>query len=400
MVAIAGLRGTGDFGADERPKNFREMILWLNPNGSAPLTALMAKTRKESTDDPEFSWWEEVQGITRLQLNDGTGMLAGDTAFVVDNGSGALSLVPGDLLLVETDIGTTYANEIIQVATVTDDNNFTATRGAAGTTAGAIADDTWFLRIGSAFAEGTNSPDVSSNNPTKYSNFCEIFKTAYEVTETLKKTKARTGDTLANDKKRKMFRHSIEQEHSLIFGRSSETTGSNGKPLRTTGGIIEFLATAGRVFKYGAALTTLNDVLDNVYDVFDYTGEGTTGGDERMIFCGNLAANILNKLAVLDGTVNFGEVVKVYGMAFTKYVTPQGTFFIKTHPLFNQHPVYSASMLVIDPPGLRYRPLRDTKSMSNIQANDADTEKGQWLTEAGFEFNHMQTMKFLHNLSI
>ena len=52
MAAVAGLRGTGDWGTDERPKNFRELILWRDPNGEAPLTALMAKMRKESTDDP------------------------------------------------------------------------------------------------------------------------------------------------------------------------------------------------------------------------------------------------------------------------------------------------------------------------------------------------------------
>ena len=39
-MAVAGLRGTGDWATDERPKNFREMILWRNPNGMAPLTAL------------------------------------------------------------------------------------------------------------------------------------------------------------------------------------------------------------------------------------------------------------------------------------------------------------------------------------------------------------------------
>lgn len=27
-MAVAGLRGTGDWAMDERPKNFREMILW------------------------------------------------------------------------------------------------------------------------------------------------------------------------------------------------------------------------------------------------------------------------------------------------------------------------------------------------------------------------------------
>ncbi len=56
MAAVAGLRGTGDWGTDERPKNFREMILWRNPNGTAPIFALMARVQKESVNDPEFSW--------------------------------------------------------------------------------------------------------------------------------------------------------------------------------------------------------------------------------------------------------------------------------------------------------------------------------------------------------
>lgn len=56
MAAVAGLRGTGDWATDERPKNFREFILFRNPNGTAPIFALMARVQKESTDDPEFSW--------------------------------------------------------------------------------------------------------------------------------------------------------------------------------------------------------------------------------------------------------------------------------------------------------------------------------------------------------
>jgi hypothetical protein len=40
MSGIAGLRGTGDFGTDERPKGFREGILFFNPNGEAPIFAL------------------------------------------------------------------------------------------------------------------------------------------------------------------------------------------------------------------------------------------------------------------------------------------------------------------------------------------------------------------------
>jgi len=399
MPAIAGLRGTGDWGADERPKNFRETILWLGPNGSAPLTALMAKMKKESTDDPEFSWWEEEQGITRVQLNDADAMASGDTAVVVD--SGALALVPGDVLMVEVDIATTYDNELVLVTAVADDTNFTIARGYGGTTAAAIADNTWFTRIGSSFGEGTNSPDSATNNPSKQTNFAQIFKTSYELTNTAKGTRTRTGDPKKNDKKRAMFKHSIALEQAFLFGKPNEDIDpSNGKPRRTTGGLLHFLAQAGRIHKYSAALTDINEWADNVYDVFDYTGEGSTGGDERLILCGNGAANALNKLAQSAGTVNYGEVVKVYGMNLTRLVLPQGTFFLKTHPLMNQHPVFTNSAFVIDPPGVRYRPFRDTKPQDNIQAPDADTDKGQWLSEVGCEFNHLKTMKFLHNIAV
>ena len=56
MAAVAGLRGTGDWATDERPKNFRETILWRTPNGDTPLTALMSKVQSDSVDDPEFNW--------------------------------------------------------------------------------------------------------------------------------------------------------------------------------------------------------------------------------------------------------------------------------------------------------------------------------------------------------
>ena len=42
-MAFLGMRGTGDWATDERPKNYRQGILYLYPNGSAPLTGLLSK---------------------------------------------------------------------------------------------------------------------------------------------------------------------------------------------------------------------------------------------------------------------------------------------------------------------------------------------------------------------
>lgn len=393
-MAILGIRGTGDWGTDERPKNFRETILWRQPNGQTPLTALLSKMAGESTNDPEFAWWEEQLNTLRFQVVAG-GALIGATSIDIEVAVDTTNMVEGDLLLVEKADATTYDNEILEVVSVTDANTFVCLRGAAGTTAAAIAASSYLTKIGNVYAEGTGAPTSSTRNPTKLSNFCQIFKTTYELTNTAKGTNARTGDPLKNDKKRKMFDHSIAQEWAYLFGRKSETTGTNGKPKRTTGGLRSFLSSNVTVF--GAA-TTEDTLLAALYPVFNYS---SGAGDERLILAGNGAINVINKVAKNSSSsrVNFDGVVKLYGMSLQRWITPQGVFYIKSHPLMNNHARYTNSAFVIDPSALKYRHFRDTFFKDNIQANDSDTQKGQWLTEAGLEVNHESTMAYIGNFN-
>jgi hypothetical protein len=50
-------------------------------------------------------------------------------------------------------------------------------------------------------------------------------------------------------------------------------------------------------------------------------------------------------------------------------------------------------MLIFNPQSCVRRPLggRDTKEQKNIQANDADLQKNQWIDEIGWEFHHEKT---------
>lgn len=401
-MAIAGLRGTGDMGTDERPKNFREMILWRSPNGMAPLTALMSKMRSESTDDPEFAWWEEELNQVRLQTFYTTGYSTTDVTLTVTT-AGAQNgqdLVPGDILLVEKAIASAaYDHELVVVSSITSSSVIVVARAFAGTSAAPIANSVYLTKIGNTFAEGTTSPNVTTRNPTKFFNYCQIFKTAYEQTKTLAKTKMRTGDVLKNDRKRKMFDHSVALENAFIFGKKSETTGANGKPQRTTGGILQQLQAGNSSSIYAFSTTpTVNSMLDNIYQVWDYESEA---GSERIGFCGNNALNTLNKLAnaATNTRINFDGYVTLYGMKLMRWVLPQGEIYLKTHPLFNTHGRFTNDMLIIDPTVLKYRYLRDTDFQDNIQANDADTVKGQWLTEAGLELHHAKTCKWLSNMT-
>ena len=395
LMAVAGMRGTGDWGTDERPKNFRELILWRNPNGSAPLTAFLAKMSSEKTDDPEFAWWEEELKPVRLQVN-GVMNTVTTTVFVVQaetsSISGALNLVAGDVLLVETSDATTA--EIVRVNGVASDTTFDVIRAQAGTSAAAIPDTTRITKIGNVFAEGTTSPTVSFRNPTKKLNYTQIFKTAYEATRTAKQTFARTGDLLKNDRKRKMFDHSNALEFAFIFGKPLETTGSNGKPMRFTGGLRHFISSNVTVF---STTPTESTFISAVSPVFDFDAGG---GNERIVFGGNGFLTSLNRLAKAGMQIRTDNTVKIYGMELQKWIIPQGTFYFRTHPLFNVHTRYTNSAFIIDPSAIIYRALQDTVFQDNIQANDADEQKGQWLTECGLEIHHERTMAYLGNFVV
>jgi hypothetical protein len=405
MAAIAGLRGTGsgDWGTDERPKNFREMILWRNPNGSAPLTALMAKMRSESTDDPEFAWYEEEMNPVRCNVS--SAMSAAGVTAVIDSGD-AYNLVAGDLVYVEAAAATATFPEIMTVVAVQSSTQFTVTRGSANTSAAGVSANAKLLKIGNAFEEGTTSPASSTRNPTKNYNYTQIFKTAYRITNTAKATRFRTGDPVKNDKKRRMFDHSVSLEQAFLFGARHEATGGTAsKPQRYTGGLYYFLqaaynaTTAPTIKSIASTVTnTGNDaLLDAVYQVFDYNTDSS--GNERIVLCGNGFLNYMNKWVKYDGStrINYEGTIRAWGMELQKWTIPQGTLYLKTHPLMNVNSRFTNGAFVIDPSGIRYRPLsgRDTKFQDNIQANDADETKGQWITEAGVEFHHLKSMRYL-----
>jgi len=407
MSGIAGLRGTGDWGVDERPKSFREGILRFNPNGTAPLYALSSKAKKRSVNDPEFSWWAEGNPLIRLQVNGA--LLATDTQIVVDsadpsattlgaNLGTATHLKAGDILLVEPVAdNATFDHELLEVDTVVSDTVFTARRGAGGTTAAAIANDVWLTVIGSAYAEGTGIPRAVTRNPIKFSNYVQIFKDTYELTGTADKTKTRTNNDYSEDKKRKMMKHSADIEWAMLFGRPAETTGDNGKPKRFMAGLRYFIPTSN-VTIFGAPVTptTLLDALSPIFD-FD-----TGAGDTRIVFAGRQALTELSKIFAGEVTFNVNNVVKVYGMDFQEFILPSGRVLMRSHPQMSRHGLYKNSAFVVDFDAISYvtqtgRP--DGRAKDDVQTDDEDVRRGFWQSDCGMEVHYGGlTMAYLGNI--
>lgn len=405
QINIAGLRGTDNFTTGERPENFRETILWLNPNGEAPLTALLSKMKSEKTDDPSFHWFEESQGHVRPQITaneviEGISVVEVDPDDILNGISGIGSIVAGDILVRESIIAMPGSGEQVLVTSVNvATNEMTVTRGFGGTAIVLWTAGDRLTKIGTAFAEGTGAPEANTRNPSQINNFCQIFKSTIDITETSRKTNYRTGDLEKNEKKRKMFDHSRDMEMAFWFGRKSITTGPNNKPRRTTGGLLNFITTNNKLYDAGPNPLTEDDFIDDISQMFNFDGQGA--GDQRLAFCGNEALTTLNILARTSPStrINFDGFVKAYGMKMMQWTIPQGTIYLKTHPLFNIVPGYSAMMAAINPAGMRYRALRDTQYKPNVQDNDEDTFKGEWISECGLEVNHEKTMTVLGGLS-
>lgn len=384
MSAIAGLRGTGDWGTDERPKNFREGILRFNPAGTAPIFALSSKAGKRSTDDPEFSWWAEGNAVIRLQVNGALGttdqLVTVDSADPTSTTLGAnlgtaQHLKEGDILLVEPLVdNATFDQELLQVTGTMSDTQFSVTRGAGGTTAATIADNRFLLVIGSAYAEGTGAPRATSRNPTKFSNYIQIFKDTYELTGTADKTKTRTNNNYSEDKKRKTWKHSSDIEWSIMFGRKNETVGDNGKPLRFMGGLREAIPAANTtVFSSAVTPSTLLSAISPVFD-FD-----TGAGDTRMAFAGNTALTELSKIFANEVVFQVNNVVKVYGMDFQEFVLPMGRVLMKSHPLLSRNSLYRSSMFVLDFDSIKYVTQKDRpdgRVKDDVQLDDEDVRRG------------------------
>jgi len=409
MSGLAGLRGTGDWGTSERPQDFRESILFYNPNGTAPIFALTGKAGKKTVSDPTFSWWSEPNTLVRLTTS--LAMAAGDTTCTVTNAdptsttpgvvwSAATHLKPGDILYVEPSAdAATFSGELIMVGTVLSDTQFTVVRAQGGTSAASIAQGSNLTLLGSAFAEGTGAPPAVSRNPIIYSNNTQIFKDTYELTGTATETFARTGDAWSNDKKRKMFDHARAIEMAILWGRAAVTTGTNGKPLRFMGGLRSFIPSTN-VTVFGSAVT-VSSLLDALNPVFDFD---TEGGDTRIVFMGNKGLLELNKViqASTNLRINFSQEVKIYGLDFKELIMPRGRLLLRSHPLMSRHGLLQKGAFVLDFASVKYVAMkgRDTRTRDDVQLKDEDVRRGFIQTECSLMVDRGGlTCAYLGNIS-
>jgi hypothetical protein len=386
MAAVLGLRGTGSFTADTiRPKNYREGILLLFPNASAPLTALLSKLSEQATDDPEFKWFEKLLPDQQALLNvDAT---TTDTTLSLVTAADYTKFKAGHVVL------NVNTGEIMWI--VSSVSGFiTVVRAQGSVVATAIGASDPILVIGSAYAEGDGVSDAITYDPSIVSNYTQIFRNVFDITGTASATRIRYGDGQFQKEARReaLELHSIEMERAFLFGAKTENLTFASQPTRTTGGLSAFVTTNVTDFLGNVDIDTWENSLQDLFK---------DGSSEKLALVGNRALNVLNKVARAHYTVETTPVDKTYGMSMTTWVTPYGTLQIKQHPLLSRDSNFNDWGFFVDPAKIKYRYLRgrDTQYRENVQNPGDDAIKNEFMSECGLEINHETSHAIMKNMT-
>ena len=197
--------------------------------------------------------------------------------------------------------------------------------------------------------------------------------------------------------------HSIEMERAMLWSVRTLGTGSNGKPERTTLGLIPFIRTYASANCVNFETDTDTKYASSKWDVMgeDWINEKLEvvfryGARNKLCFCGSGALLGINKLAKLGSQFSITPKTTAYGIAVNEWVTPFGTLSMKTHPLFSYDTTCRNMMTIFEPANLKFRHIDDTTfygegEKQNTGHNRVDGTKEEYLTEAGLEFHHPQT---------
>lgn len=379
MAAITGLRGTGEFSTDFRPKNYRELFTLLEPNGNAPLNALLAMGSSESTNDPEYKNFRDELPDRKLTVNGAVASTS--TGTITIDASDDNKFAVAGAIIVNSGTG-----EVMHVTADTASTTLTVTRNIGGTTF-QIADNAELFIAGFAASEGASTPTAISFDATVASNYTQIFRTAFSVSNTLRSTYLRTGDKLEEAMTKALKLHMSDIERAMFFGKKHEANGSSAQPTRFTGGLINSLSTvvdvATSYASYGGA--SAGNMTEEGFDSLLISTIFKYGSKQKIAFVGETVANQLQQIGkdrwqptAVDGT---------YGLSLTRYATFAGDLMVHLHPQFRQIPGMKSAMVVIDFPYLVYRYLegRDTSLLENRQSPGADSVTHEYLTECGLE---------------
>lgn len=385
-MAIQGIRGTGEFGTDYRPKNFRELFTLLEPNGNAPLNAMLAFGATEPTDDPEFKNFRDELPERTMQVN-GAVASAVATTITLDAADGNKYALAGAVVI------NSETSEVMLVTADTTGTTLEVERNVGGT-AHQIADNAILFVSGFAAQENADVATPITFDASVASNFTQIFRTPFGVSGTLKSTYLRTGDKEDESNTKALKLHMSDIERAMLFGIKNESGGTTAQPRRMTGGLLNSLS---NVVDLNSDIDADGSMSEAQFDDQLISSVFKFGSKEKIAFVGETVAAHLQAFGKERWRPE--RVEGAYGVNLTRYQTFAGDLMVHLHPQFRQLPHMKTAMVIVDFPYLKYRHMenRDTMLHEDRQGNGVDGCIHEYLTECGLELLQDKVHTYIKN---
>lgn len=364
-----GVFTTTQLTQDLAAKSFAGMITRLMPNGSAPLFAMSSMLDSDTAVAVEHGFFTKTMLFPQFTLT-AAGQAIGDTLFTVLS---TANLLPGMIMRIDT------TGENIIVNAVVSATQVSVSRAVGSVAAAAIAASVNAWQVGNAYEEGSLRPNALIINPVRITNFTQIFRNTWAITDTIRATMMIAGETnVAESKQDCASFHAADIEKALFFGQKSQGT-RNGQPFRTMDGLINIVgnlsyypssyaspnvSTAGGTTNF----TQLEGFLDPVFN----QATDPKVANERVLFVGGAAKRVLNNIGRLNGTYFIADGQNSWGLQFGTFKTARGTFRVIEHPLFNSNASWSKMAVGVDLSTFRTAYLGDRKTQNKEFNSDAD----------------------------
>jgi hypothetical protein len=374
-----GIFNTSVLTADLAKKSFAGMITRLMPNGMAPLFGMTSMLASEVAVATEHGFFTKTMLLPQVTSINATHSAA-DTTFTVLS---TANILPGMILRINNPAS--YENIIVN--SVLSATQIVVTR-AVGTVAAAIVPvNVDMYQVGNAFEESSLRPNSLIINPVRITNFTQIFRNTWAISDTIRQTMMIAGDTnVAESKTDCAAFHAADIEKALFFGQKSQGT-RNGQPFRTMDGLLNIVGQAANYPSYYAGATnvftaggtTTYPQLEGFLDpLFNQTTDPKVG-NERILFVGGGARKVLNNITRL-ATGSFYQLQDgqtSWGLQYSTLKTSRGAFQVIEHPLFNSNATWSKMAVAVDLSTFKVAYLGDRKTQNKeFNAGKDATDNG------------------------
>jgi hypothetical protein len=349
------------FTQDLAAKSFAGMITRLMPNGSAPLFALTSMLDTETAVQYEHGFFTKTMLFPQLQVS-AAGQAAGDTTFTVGS---TTNVLPGMIMRVDS------TGENVIINTIVSSTQVTVVRGVGNVSAQAIAASIYLYQVGNAFEEASLRPQSLIVNPVRITNYTQIFRNTWAISDSVRATQMIAGDTnVAESRQDCAAFHAKDIETALFFGQKSQST-RNGQPFRTMDGLVSLVGNLAYYPSYMVATnvntagsTTNFTQLEGFLDpVFNQTTDPKVS-NERVLFVGGAAKRVLNNIGRLNGVYQMVDGQTNWGLQFSTFKTARGTFRVIEHPLFNSNTSWQKLAIAVDLSTFKVAYLGDRKTQN------------------------------------